>query len=180
MRDIVERFTHTADQRLVLLQDAIELTCEFRQFALRLALGHALRQIAGIDDCPGRPHHFTNGRSRSVSEERTPDQAKEKSGRHHKQKRTQKGAQQRLASVDASANLQNRTIAQDVLAMMNSAARILGNLQPGIGACVVFVDRTLCRPDPILRRHQQQETSLRTGDPDEKWALVLFKFRPMN
>ena len=50
VRDIVERFTHSANQRLVFLQDAVELAGEFRQFTLSLTFGHPFCQVAGVND----------------------------------------------------------------------------------------------------------------------------------
>ena len=87
---------------------------------------------------------------------RATNQTKEESGRHDQKKGTEKGAEQRLAPVDASADLENRSITEQRPGDNEFAARILGNLQPGVLAGIVFVDRLVGGPDPVLGRHQQE------------------------
>src|ERR1700733_7031765 len=115
-----------------------------------------------------------------MSEKGAADHAEKESRRHDKKEGTEKGTEQRLAPIDTSADLQNGTIAEQRLGDDEFAARILGNLQPGVLAIIVFVDRPVCRPDPVLRRHQEQKASLRPCDPDKKRALILIEIGPMN
>src|ERR1700679_972525 len=101
-----------------------------------------------------------------MSEKSAADQAEQKGGGHDKKERTEKGAKQRLAPVDASADLQDRAIPEQRPGDDEFAARILGNLQPGILAGIIFVDRSIGGPDPVLRRYEEQKTTLRPGDPN--------------
>ncbi len=105
MGNIIQRFAHCANQSLVLLQHAVKLTRQFRQFALRLALRDSFRQVTGVNDRPGRPHDFSNGRGRPVGKYRPASQAQQQGWRHHEKKRTQERAQERLAPIYASTNL---------------------------------------------------------------------------
>ena len=69
MRNVVERFTHRADERLVFVEKRVEEDDQFVQFVFGLPCGNAGVELAGANDRAGSGDNLADGLHRTVAEE---------------------------------------------------------------------------------------------------------------
>ncbi len=170
--DVVERLAGGPEQRAVFFQHAVELPGEFRQFACGLILRHALGEIAGGDDPPGRRQHPTHGCQCAMRERRAADQAQQQGGSDDHRERDLERPQKRGVTAGDTSDQQRRAVTQGGRNEGQVAVRIqrdaqdlprAGHGQAGGGGAfgqARQVERRTGKQDALAAaRHQHEETA---------------------
>ena len=176
MGDVVEGFAHGDDQRLVLVEHAVQQLGEVIQFVVGAANGDAGVELAGVNDRAGGGNDFAHRFGGAVGEKSAAGEAEDDDGSHHNEEDASERLEDGFAVVRAAADLEDGAVGLADFAEGVVPLRVFGHAEVTAGR----VDAPRAKLEvpgfgnnPVRRGADDIGAEAWNDHLDEKWFLCF-------